>query len=89
VKQSALLLCALLAACGPDTTPESASDVEAADSAALDAVTDPAPEPPVSREKGVVSGVNDRLEQAQKAEAARAEEAGRQVREAEGGAPPP
>jgi hypothetical protein len=89
VKQSALLLCALLAGCGPDTTPES-GDVGASDSAALDAVTDPAPEQPsASRDSGVVSGVNDRLQRAQQAEAARAEEAARQVREAEGGAPPP
>lgn len=88
MKRSTLLLCALLAACGPGAVPESASDDAASDSA-LDVLTEPAAEQPPAAGPGVTRSVNDRLEQAQKDEAARAEEAARQVREAEGTAPPP
>lgn len=75
----ALLAVLLLAACGG---PEETQSVEqkAADSAAVEAVTQPA--------EGVIPNVNERLDQADKDAAARTAEGMEQVREAEGASPP-
>lgn len=89
MKRTLVLLAAVLAACGPDTSGESAdAPANAADSAAIEAVTQPAA-PPVSYDSGVARSVRGRLERAEKDAAARGAEAAEQVREAEGGTSTP
>lgn len=89
MKRILLLSAALLAACGPDTSEQSAdAPASAGDSDALEAVTQPAP-PAASYDSGVAASVRGRLERAQKDADARGAEAAEQVRQAEGGAATP
>jgi hypothetical protein len=75
----------LLAACGASESDP--ANQQAADSAAVEAIVED-PSAPATADQGVIGNVNQRLDQAEKDEAARTAEGMEQVRQAEG-APTP